>query len=111
MGQFLKTLFSKMPTIGWIIIPLGIALVIGSVILGFWALATVEGVASVLMLLVGTIVMRLTVNPDFREKLNQIAENDNKSVIMKKNLGMAIAVVMGVAVDQTGNFIYNKPMQ
>jgi ribosomal protein L40E len=95
-----KNWIKKIPVLGWILIGLatiglGLALIIG----GFWALATVEGVASIIFLLVGIVAFGVY----------------RKGTFTRDKLVRAIAIgffaLMGACVDQTGNYIFNLPVE
>lgn len=84
----------------WVIlIPLGIAGVVGGTMLLFWGLASVEGVASVLLLVAAILVIRLG------------GSNEGKLEPIALGIGIAFFALMGATVDQTGNFLYNKPLE
>ena len=86
--------WSKMPSIFWIIvIPLVIAAFIGGIIFFFTALSSVEGFASIIIFVVGFLAMRGTGS--------SIA---NALIIL-------FFAAMGVAIDQTGNKLYNLPIE
>jgi hypothetical protein len=94
-----RSWMKKIPTLGWIGIGIvALALSLGIIIGGFWALASVEGVASLLFLLSGILVFGVY----------------RKGVFTKIKLIRAIAIgffaLMGASVDQTGNYLYNLPI-
>lgn len=84
----------------------GIIAFIGSIIALFWALATIEGVASVIMLLAAWGTIRALSGP-----INVKSAQPGKSANVLVALGIAFFALMGVAVDQTGNYFYNKPLE
>jgi hypothetical protein len=89
----------KMPVIFWVIaIPAVIFLFFAAMIMGFWALATVEGVASIFLIIAFVAAIRVEAN--YNEKPNKI--------IMA--IGIAFFALMGMSVDQPGNFLYNPPI-
>ncbi|MCC6643520.1 hypothetical protein IT411_02120 [Candidatus Peregrinibacteria bacterium] len=93
------------PSIVWVLlIPLGIVVIIGGIILGFQAIATIEGVASIIMIIAGFFV--------FRGLATDNGQN-GKSSDNQLFLGLAIGfyALMGMAIDQPGNFIFNKPVE
>lgn len=108
MSSILKSL-SKAPSIVWVFIfPLGIAAFIGSIIFIFWAIATVEGVASLVMLIAGFLVMRFGSSvPLTNSEGKKINAGSNIAIAM----GISFFALMGMAIDQTGNYIYNKPLE
>ena len=59
MFNKLKSIFSNLPSIVWVVLlPLGLAALIGGIILIFFMLASVEGFASILILVIGFLVVR-----------------------------------------------------
>lgn len=104
----MKDIFSKLPSIVWVfLIPLGIAAFIGTIIFGFYLLAEVEGVASIIMLVAGFLTLRAasTVSiPEIKDKAKQ-------SSSFALAAGISFFALMGMAIDQPGNVIYNKPME
>lgn len=89
----LKIRASQIPSIGWIIIFLGgIALLIGAIIGLFYGLATIPGFASIIFLVIGFFVIR----------------NTGSSIANAAIIGFF--ALMGMAVDQPGNPIYNEPI-
>jgi len=91
----------KIPSIGWVLIVVAaIALFVGAIWGGFFVITHIEGAGSIFLLVSAWSVLRVGANtPEIR---------DNK-------LGVAVLIVffamMGLAFDQTGNFIYNQPME
>jgi hypothetical protein len=83
----------------------GIALFIAGVVGLFWGLATVEGFASVVMLVAGWGVLRLTSNPTHQPKRRDASDN----IILA--LGIGFFALMGMAIDQPGNALYNQPLE
>lgn len=91
----------KIPSFLWIPIIVGaIALFIGGIFAVFYGIGYVEGFGSLILLGLGWIGFRVGNNSDSLEA---------------GNLGIAIGItffaLMGMALDQTGNFIYNKPLE
>jgi hypothetical protein len=91
----------KIPSFLWIpIIIGGIALFIGGVLAIFYGFGYVEGFGSLIMLVLGWIGFRIG------------NKSDEKDV---GKFGVAIGItffaLMGLALDQTGNFIYNQPLE
>lgn len=98
--------FSRLPSIVWvIIIPIGLASLIGGIILSFWALATVEGVASILLLVCGLAAFKFTSDPIF-DGVPKKAATAGGPIFLA--MGIVFFALMGMSVDQPGNFIYNK---
>lgn len=86
----------------WVIlIPLALAAFIGGIMGGFWVIATVEGAASILLLLIAFPIVRFG---------SGIEKSGNADKIGAA-IGIAFFALMGMAVDQPGNFIYNKPIE
>lgn len=90
--------WSKLPSIAWVgIFLLGMASIIGFFIGLIWVVSHVEGFMSVVFLLIGIpLFFKLAKG----QKLNSLA------------LGGIILfyALMGMALDQTGNALYNKPL-
>lgn len=97
--------FKNLPSFVWIIlIVVGIIALIGGIITIFWAVATIEGIASIVILIAGIIAI-WTANsfpskPDLQKSSNFMVA-----------VGIVFFALMGMAIDQTGNFIYNKPIE
>ncbi len=95
----------KLPSIVWILIfVLGIAGLIGGIIGLFYLLSHVEGVASVILLVVAWAVVRGA------SKVTEGTAIEDKSSIATA-VGIAFFALMGMAIDQTGNVVYNQPLQ
>lgn len=93
--------WKRLPAWVWIIIIVvaiggGIMAIIGS----FIALATVEGVASIVLLILGVI--------GFGVAPLRAPGNTSK---LARGIGLSFFALMGASVDQPGNFIYNKPVE
>ncbi len=96
-----KSIWSKLPSWAWVLIFVGgIILVIGIIIGSFVAIATIEGVASLILLTCGMIgfgVLPL--------------RKPEKNGAMFTGVALAFFALMGASIDQTGNYIYNKPIE
>lgn len=91
----------KLPSIVWIIIlALGLIALIGGIIGSFWALATIEGVASLALLLIAWFIIRSGAG-DKNLKLDPLVTA----------IAILFFALMGMSVDQSGNWLYNKPME
>jgi hypothetical protein len=91
----------KIPSFLWIpIIVGGGALIIGGMLAGFFALGYLEGFASILLLIAGWYGFRA---------------GNNSPELNAGSLGIAVGItffaLMGMALDQTGNYLYNKPIE
>lgn len=96
-----KSFWKKLPSWAWIIIFIGgIVLIIGIIIGSFVAIATIEGVASLILLTAG--MAGFGVIP---------LRKPEASRAMLRGIGLAFFALMGASVDQTGNYIYNKPVE
>jgi hypothetical protein len=94
-------LTDKIPSFLWIPIIVGaIALFIGGALALFYGLGYVEGFGSLLILVAGWFGFRVGNNSD-ELKLGSFG----------LALGISFFALMGMALDQTGNFIYNQPME
>jgi predicted MFS family arabinose efflux permease len=94
-------LSEKIPSFVWVLLFLGgIALFIGALIGGFYVTTHIEWIGSIVMLAGGWGALRLVAH---------IPELDGSKI------GIAILIlffaILGIAFDQTGNFIYNEPMR
>jgi hypothetical protein len=96
-----KSIWKRLPAWVWILLIVGgIAALILTVIGSFIAIATLEGVASMVLLICGivgfgVIPLRKTENPGS----------------FARAIGLSFFALMGATVDQPGNFIYNKPVE
>ena len=92
---------SKIPSFAWVILlPLGLAIVIGSIIAAFFGVAMIEGLASMIFLVIGYFCFRGLSSPT--------AEPINSFILA---ISIVFFALMGMSVDQPGNFIYNKPLE
>lgn len=93
--------FSKIPSIAWvIIIPATIAAGLAIIIGAFVGLATIEGFASMILLVAGFFCFRGLSDPQYGQ-------------VGSFSLAMSIVffALMGMSIDQPGNFVYNKPLE
>ncbi|MFN0274115.1 MAG: hypothetical protein ACKVPJ_00090 [Chitinophagales bacterium] len=96
-----KTFWKKIPSWAWVLIFLaGGILMIGFFIGSFVALTTLEGFASGALLIAGIVGFGIV-------PLRKPEEPD----ALMRGIGIAFFALMGATVDQTGNFIYNKPVE
>ncbi|MBN1638012.1 MAG: hypothetical protein JW866_03535 [Ignavibacteriales bacterium] len=103
--------FSKIPSILWvIIIPLGIGLFIGSMIGFIYLSAYVEGFISIIFLIISFFIVKRASRPRKSQFQNQ---ESRKGKIPSIALAAFIVffALMGAALDQPGNFIYNEPLE
>ncbi|MGL5831417.1 MAG: hypothetical protein ACRCZE_04705 [Candidatus Altimarinota bacterium] len=97
-----ESLINKIPTILWvIIIPAVLFGGIAGIIATFWALATVEGVASIALIVAAILVVH------FENKVKVTGQKPNKLITA---IAISFFALMGMSVDQPGNFLYNKPL-
>ena len=93
--------WKRIPSWGWILIlVVGVIGLIAFFIGSFVAIATIEGVASAVMLIAGMIGFGVT----------PLRKPQNTSGFTRA-LGIAFFALMGISVDQTGNYLYNKPVE
>jgi hypothetical protein len=91
----------KIPSVLWIPIIVGaVAIFIGAALALFYGLGYVEGFGSLLILVLGWFGFRIANNSD-----------DLKASGLSIAVGITFFALMGMALDQTGNFIYNRPME
>jgi hypothetical protein len=92
---------SKAPSIVWVIlIPLGLIVLVGGIIGFFWLLSSVEGFASLLMISIGWLVIWKGI---------QSPKSDTPGWIIAG--GIVFYALMGMAIDQPGNWLMNQPIQ
>lgn len=92
----------KIPSFLWIPIFIGgIALFIGGMLAIFYGFGYVEGFGSLVILVLGWLGFRAGNNSDKSEVGGSFGVA----------LGITFFALMGMALDQTGNFIYNQPME
>lgn len=90
----------KIPSILWIPIIIGaIAFFIGGILAVFYGFGYVEGFGSIIMLVLGWVGFRIGNNSDDIKGGFAVA------------LGITFFALMGMSLDQTGNFIYNQPLE
>jgi uncharacterized oligopeptide transporter (OPT) family protein len=116
LGGFFSKVFtaiSKLPAFVLVFLfPLGLIVFIGSIIMLFWALANVEGIASVIMVLAG-FGMAKGLNSDLIEPTHRPdGSKEPKSFANLFTAGIiAFYALMGMAIDQPGNYFFNKPLE
>ena len=100
MAEIMGKWTEKIPSVLWIpMIIGGIALFIGAIWVIFYGFGFVEGFGSIIMLILGWIGFRICNNSDDLKGGFAVA------------LGITFFALMGMALDQTGNFIYNQPLE
>ncbi|MBN2305184.1 MAG: hypothetical protein JXQ72_11935 [Anaerolineae bacterium] len=99
------SIWSRLPSIVWIILVVGgIIGVIAGFIGLFYALSHIEGFASILMLLVAWGIIRFFAgNPTASPPVNVPP--------LIKAVAIVFFACMGMAIDQTGNIVYNQPIE
>ena len=99
----IKSFLSKLPSFVWVILfPLGIILFIGFIIILFYLMSHFEGFVSILMI-ISFFISAKFVKIDFPKK------ETFKGFWLAA--GILFFAVMGMALDQTGNVLYNKPLE
>lgn len=107
----LSSLFSRLPSIVWIFIFVGgIILFIGGIIGLFYLLTHVEGAASIIMLVVAWGVIRLASSVT-SGTASGAASGASKTSGFVTAIGIGFFALMGMAIDQTGNVVYNQPLK
>jgi hypothetical protein len=96
-----KSWIRRIPSWAWILIIVGgivglIAFFIGS----FFALTTIEGIASAVLLIAGMIGFGVT----------PLRRPENTAGFARA-IGLSFFALMGASVDQTGNYLYNLPVE
>jgi hypothetical protein len=99
-----RSIWSHLPSFVWILIFVGgIVALIGTIIALFYALSHIEGFASVLMLVVAWFVMRAG---------SSVSDGmDTGGAGFIRAIGIGFFALMGMAIDQPGNYVYNRPIQ
>lgn len=94
----------QLPSIVWVLLFVaGLIGFIGAIIGIFFALATIPGVASAVMLIAGAFAVwgGGSVAP----------ANDTRIDNLVRALGVTFFALMGMAIDQSGNYVYNYPLR
>lgn len=95
----------SLPSFVWIILILGgIAALIAILLGGLIALSTIEGIASILLLGIAWVAIRAG---NHSAPTKQRTQTDSFGI----GLGIAFFALMGLAIDQPGNYLYNRPLQ
>jgi len=95
-----KTFWSKLPSWAWVFIGIGVIALFLFIIIGsFYSLAHFEGVASILFLIAGVFVFRV------------FSGTPPSNIPVMRAILVGFFALMGATVDQTGNYIYNKPVE
>lgn len=95
-----RSFWSKIPSWAWVFIGMGaMALSLGLIIGGFWSLANLEGFASLIFLAAGIICFGV------------FSGRRPGSVPVLRAILVGFFALMGATVDQTGNLVYNKPVE
>jgi hypothetical protein len=99
--------YSRLPSFVWILVIVGgILALIGGVIGLFYGLSNIEGFASVLMLVVAWLVIRFG---------SSITVTSTRPAFTGQQIvtgvGISFFALMGVAIDQPGNYLYNRPLE
>lgn len=106
MNFFVK-ITKNLPSWAWIIlIVFGIGALIGGIILFFVGLSTVEGFGSGIILLIAIAVI-LAARPQYLENPEVKGKVDNFMI----GMGIFFFALMATVIDQTGNPLYNKPLE
>lgn len=93
---------SKIPSFLWIpIIIGGIALFIGGIMAFFYGFSYIEGFSSVILLVLGWLGFRI----------GQRSEDLHQYGALGTAIGITFFALMGMALDQPGNMLYNKAIE
>lgn len=93
----------QLPSIVWVLlIVLGLIAFVAALIGGFFAISTLEGVASIVMLAAGWLTLRA---------VQMGTGKKSRSSSLGQGMGVAFFALMGLAIDQPGNVLYNQPLQ
>ncbi|MBK9457482.1 MAG: zinc ribbon domain-containing protein [Bacteroidetes bacterium] len=96
-----KTWWKRLPAWVWIIVFVAaIAGIIFGIIGSFIAISTIEGVASMALLIAGLVGFGLIP-----------LRRPQEMGAIGRAIGLSFFALMGATIDQTGNYIYNKPIE
>lgn len=96
-----KTFWKRLPSWAWILIIMSSIIgILALLIDSFVGLATIEGFASLIFLACG--IFGFGIYPLRKPETNNA---------LIRGIGLAFFAFMGATVDQTGNYIYNKPVE
>jgi hypothetical protein len=96
--EFYNKYKDRMPSWLWLLMILfGLCLVIAIPIAFIYVISHFEGVASIIFILIGWLVF------------GEFAKKDKRNQLMLGGVILFFAL-MGMAIDQTGNIIYNQPL-
>ena len=99
----------RLPSFAWIIIiVLAIGALIGSVMGSCYVISHYEGAATILMVGIFWILLRLWSNLGSQEVV-EIPSSKGTNLIV--GLCIAFYAAMGVVIDQPGNWLFNRPFQ
>jgi hypothetical protein len=95
-----QTFWSRIPSYGWVFIGVGGIVLFLLFILGsFYSLAHFEGFASAIFLVLGISAFRV------------FSAKPPSKVPIIRAIAVGFFALMGATIDQTGNFVYNKPVE
>lgn len=96
-----KAWIKRIPAWAWIfIIVAGIIALIGFFVGSFFAIATIDGVASAVLLIAGMIGFGVTP-----------LRKPEQTAGFLRAIGLSFFALMGASIDQTGNDLYNLPVE
>lgn len=96
-----RSIWKRLPAWVWVILMVGGIIGIWFLLVGsFLAITTIEGVASMVLLILGAI--------GFGVVPLRAPDGDNR---IARGIGLAFFALMGASLDQTGNTLYNKPVE
>jgi hypothetical protein len=96
--------FPELPSFVWIILIVGgVAAFIIGIIAFFVGLGTIEGFGSLVILVITLVIIVIS-------KPNPYTKSEKSSAFMK-GVSVAFLALMAAAIDQTGNIVYNKPIE
>lgn len=95
-----RSFWSKLPSWAWVFIGIGaIGLFLAIIIGGFWSLANLEGFASIIFLAAGLLCFGV------------FSGRKPSNIPILRAILVGFFALMGATVDQTGNYVYNKPVE
>lgn len=98
--QIKPSVWSRIPSWGWVFIGVACIVLFILFIMGsFYSLAHFEGFASVIFLVLGVIAFRV------------FSGKPPSTIPVIRAIAVGFFALMGATIDQTGNYIYNKPVE
>ena len=95
-----RSFWSRIPSWAWVFIGIGcIALFFLFIMGSFYSLAHFEGFASIIFLILGIVAFRV------------FSGQRPSNIPVIRAIAVGFFALMGATIDQTGNYVYNKPVE